>query len=390
LGGGYTYQQKMRMSLSTGRLTTAIPPDLAEQIQQQLAVQDPSVALAELSALFGDLVLAEELPDILPLLVDELVQDRTATSFGQELIDTSEGSAYLYTDTEVLPDLDLILGLGFLYLDRDAAGGSELDLFQRFLLPKVGLIWRPLSGTTLRAAWFCNVKRSFASGQTIEPTQIAGFNQLFDDPDATRSERYGFAIDQVLSPHVKGGFEMSWRDLKVPDFVTGESTNTIAYTEHDEESHRAYLYWTPTDQLALAAQYFFERFDRDPRTFLFAGVPLELTTHRAPISLSYYMPNGIFSNLTASYIDQSGLVKGFGDPDTDTPASDDFWLLDFSLGYRLPKRYGFVTFGIRNLLDQEFSFQESSFEAPGETGNKILPPAFVPERVFFGQVTLAF
>ncbi|MGH8650849.1 MAG: FecR domain-containing protein, partial [Gammaproteobacteria bacterium] len=41
LGGGYTYQQKMRMSLSTGRLTTAIPPDLAEQIQQQLAVQDP-------------------------------------------------------------------------------------------------------------------------------------------------------------------------------------------------------------------------------------------------------------------------------------------------------------------------------------------------------------
>ncbi|MGH8615371.1 MAG: hypothetical protein ACREYF_25965, partial [Gammaproteobacteria bacterium] len=390
LGGGYTYQEKIRTSLSTGQLTTAIPPDLAQQIQQQIAVQDPSVALAELSDFFGDLVLPEDLPDILPPLVDDLVQDRTAPSFDQELTDTSEGSAYLYTDTEVLPDLDLILGLAFLYLDRDTAGGSELDLFQRFLLPKVGLIWRPLSGTTLRAAWFRNVKRSFASGQTIEPTQIAGFNQLFDDPDATRSERYGFATDQVFSPRVKGGFEMSWLDLKVPGFFTGELTNAIAYTEHEEESHRAYLYWTPTDQLALAAEYFFERFDRDPRTFLFAGVPLELTTHRAPISLHYYMPTGIFSSLTASYINQSGLVRGFGDPDTDTPASDNFWLVDFSLGYRLPKRYGLVTFGIRNLFDQKFSFQESKFEALGETGSEILPPTFVPERIFFGQITLAF
>ena len=53
--------------------------------------------------------------------------------------------------------------------------------------PKVGATWSLKSGTTLRAAWFKTLKRTLITDQTLEPTQVAGFNQFFDDPSATQS-----------------------------------------------------------------------------------------------------------------------------------------------------------------------------------------------------------
>ena len=62
--------------------------------------------------------------------------------------------------------------------------------------PKAGLSWSLKSGTTLRAAWFKTLKRTLVTDQTLEPTQVSGFNQFFDDPSATESEVWGAAIDQ--------------------------------------------------------------------------------------------------------------------------------------------------------------------------------------------------
>ena len=70
-----------------------------------------------------------------------------------------------------------------------------------------------MPSTTLRAAAFRVLKRFFVTNQTLEPTQLAGFNQFFDDLDGTDSTRYGFGLDQRFSPDLYGGFELSWRDL---------------------------------------------------------------------------------------------------------------------------------------------------------------------------------
>ena len=39
-------------------------------------------------------------------------------------------------------------------------------------------------------------------------------------------------------------------------------------------------------------------------------------------------------------------------------AADQFWLVDAAINYRLPKRYGFVTVGAKNLFDEEFDYFE--------------------------------
>jgi hypothetical protein len=74
----------------------------------------------------------------------------------------------------------------------------------------------------------------------------------------------------------------------------------------------------------------------------------------------------------------------------ESEASDRFWLTDLSLGYRLPKRFGLVTFGIKNLFDEGIQFQELSPNVIGDIEGELVPPLFVPERVLFGQLTLAF
>ena len=82
--------------------------------------------------------------------------------------------------------------------------------------PKFGITWKPIPGTTLRAAVFRTLKRTLITDQTLEPTQVAGFNQFFDDTNATEAWRYGGAIDQKFTKDLFGGVEFSKRDLKVP------------------------------------------------------------------------------------------------------------------------------------------------------------------------------
>ena len=57
---------------------------------------------------------------------------------------------------------------------------------------------------------------------------------------------------------------------------------------------------------------------------------------------------------------------------------DNFWIVDVSLGYRLPKRYGIVSLGVLNLLDEEFKFQDTD---PAQ-------PLIPPERTALLRFTL--
>ena len=62
-----------------------------------------------------------------------------------------------------------------------------------------------------------------------------------------------------------------------------------------------------------------------------------------------------------------------------TPGSSEFWLVDATFSYRLPKRYGFLSVGVTNLFDEEFEY----FEV--DPANVTIQPA----RSIFARVTLA-
>ena len=65
--------------------------------------------------------------------------------------------------------------------------------------------------------------------------------------------------------------------------------------------------------------------------------------------------------------------------------SDDFFLLDAAVGYRLPKRFGVVSLEVTNLLDKSFEYQDDSYrEAQGQPS---VGPYF-PQRQFLARLTL--
>ncbi|MDQ3774176.1 MAG: TonB-dependent receptor, partial [Pseudomonadota bacterium] len=285
--------------------------------------------------------------------------------------DLQHFNAYAYADVNLLRDVTATLGLSL-----DSLRGDE-DVDKDQVNPKFGITWTPFAGTTLRAAAFSVLKRTLITDQTIEPTQVAGFNQFFDDANLTEAWRYGGAIDQKFTGSLFGGVELSKRDLTVPGLLDlSDPLNPVNRdADWNEYLGRAYLFWTPHPWLALRAQYLFERFERD-----LIG-PTELDTQRVPLGIGFFHPSELSASLMATYWNQDGMFTPFIDPTVPLRSgSDEFWIVDAAISYRLPKRYGFISVGATNLFDEEFNFFEVDFDNP----------TIQPTRTVFARVTLAF
>ncbi|MGQ0593053.1 MAG: tetratricopeptide repeat protein [Gammaproteobacteria bacterium] len=285
--------------------------------------------------------------------------------------DLEHFNAYAYAYVNLPKDVTAMLGLSF-----DSLSGDE-DIDKNPINPKFGITWSPFAGTTLRVAAFRVLKRTLITDQTLEPTQVAGFNQFFDDFDLTEAWRYGGAIDQTLTSSLFGGVEFSKRDLTVPNLLDVEDPFNPVIRDGDWNEYlgRAYVFWTPHRWLALSAQYIFERFERE-----LVG-PTDLDTQRIPLGIKFFHPSGLSAALTATYWEQDGMFEDFLDPTLPSrSASDEFWTVDAAISYRLPKRYGFISIGAANLFDEELNFFEVDFDNP----------TIQPTRAVFARITLAF
>jgi tetratricopeptide (TPR) repeat protein len=285
--------------------------------------------------------------------------------------DLKHVNTYVYSYLNPLRNLTLTLGASGDFTDGESPDVGRRQQFN----PKFGITWNPLPDTTIRAAAFRVLKRTLITDQTVEPTQVAGFNQFFDDTNGTSAWLYGIAVDQKFSKEFFGGSEFTHRDLNSP-FVQSNTiagTTTLVKQDIQEDLSRVYLFWTPHPWWALRAEYQFEHFRSDGLTDL----PQRLQTHRVPVGFSFFHPSGFSASLNATYINQAGrfvLLNG-----TDRNGSQDFWTLDAAINYRLPNRYGIITFGATNLTDRKFKFFDRDFNNP----------SIQPNRMLFGKITLA-
>ncbi|HWC01385.1 MAG TPA: tetratricopeptide repeat protein [Methylomirabilota bacterium] len=297
--------------------------------------------------------------------------DGTDSALGD--FETRHGNVYAYPQVHLPWNVDLTLGASV-----DVLSSSLRDTTQ--FNPKLGVIWNPVPETTFRAAAFRTLEKPLFSGRSIEPTQVAGFNQLFDDAGlGADSWRYGVAWDQRLPRSVYVGVEASRRDSTVPFDTFDLDTGIAGKAEADWREYlvRTYAYWAVTRQIALSVEYLYERLDREPENSGVARV-VESDTHRVPLSLAFFHPLGFQARVTGTYVNQSGQ---FGDAFSGVESgSDQFWVLDASIGYRLPKRFGLITLEGRNLLDHRFHYNGPDFGSP----------PFYPERLILLRVTLAF
>jgi outer membrane receptor protein involved in Fe transport len=290
--------------------------------------------------------------------------------------DIRHTNLYLYSSIRYPESVTWTIGASG---DFFAGGIVDRDQFN----PKVGVTWNPLPDTTIRAAAFRVLKRLLINDQTLEPTQVAGFNQFFDDAEGTRAWNYGVAVDRKFSPKAYGGMEYVWRNLEVPFTSTlvlpppAAPVTTTGMTDWRERQGRGYLYWTPDDRIALSAEYQYEEIDRDREFAVFLE---QVKTHRVPLGAAFFHPCGFFSRLNGTWYHQEGSFNLQGSPpDAFVPGSDSFWVVNASIGYRLPGRYGILSLEVRNLFDEAFRYEDTDPASP----------VLQPERAVFLQATIA-
>jgi tetratricopeptide (TPR) repeat protein len=309
---------------------------------------------------------------------DLLTEIRDFSSLGipsppPELIDQDieQSNAYLY-NTFTFSSSALLLGAS--YDSVDQKNGINQDQFN----PKLGLSWDIHPRILLRLATFRTLRREFIQNQTLEPTQIAGFNQLFTNQLGTEAWRYGLGLDYVVNTDLKIGVELSKRN--VTRFFRKNAT--IQGENQEENLHRAYLYWTLWQHTALSTEYQFEDFERD---FIPGKAnpdrPAALTTQRLPIAVHFFHGSGVYARWQTTYVDQV-ITLVISDAGTKR-LQDNFWISDAVLGYRLAKRKGLVELVARNLTGENIRYHSLY---PG-SGVPLTSP-FYPEAAFFMTVQL--
>jgi hypothetical protein len=290
--------------------------------------------------------------------------------------DVTNANGYLYANLQLPMPVLWTFGLAF-----ESSQGSLRD--RERINPKAGVTWQLTSDTTLRAAVVKKLNRNLLNDQTLEPTQVAGFNQFFQDTVGADMLRYGAALDHRFSKRLFGGVEGSRREIDSLYNWLDVTTFETSVRESDwyENLARAYLYWAPVEWLAARVEYRYETFERsmeDPGDEWIK----DLETHVLPLGIKLYCPMGTIFSATTTYVEQNGDVveSDLANNLFTVNESDHFWITDLSIGYRLPRRYGLVSLAVRNLFNESFSYQDMD-DAVTE---------FYPERTVLGKLSFSF
>ena len=297
----------------------------------------------------------------------------TFTDFGFSLppldAEITHTNAWAYVTAIPLENVRITLGASFDSYRSDI----ERDQFN----PKLGLTWDITPGSVLRIAYFESLKRTFIGGQTIEPTQVAGFNQLFDDINATRAKRWGVAFDQKVGGRIFTGVEWAKRELRVPALSAGPPITQIE-EGWTEELSRAYADWIATDRISISFGLQWERLTR-PTVFSSNQNFSDLDLFRVPLEIRYSDPSGMLALLRTSLVRETGhfletnMFTVFGGDET-------FAVVDAGIGWRIPGRSIVGMLEVKNLFDSRFRFQDT------DPTN----PTIIPRRLVMARITVSF
>lgn len=292
---------------------------------------------------------ADRIDDVNLSIDDSLIGNLLAVQ-SQETLPSKHPRGYAYLTIRSAVPLTWTLGASYDKFEQDAYEDTGFN-------PKLGVQWDASSALRLRAAAFQVVKPALVSNRTLEPTQVAGFNQLFDDINGTQSRRYAVGLDLRASRTTKAGAEFSYRSLDEPllDPVAGSWITE----DRAENWHRLYLDWTPTTRIAVHTELVYDRYHSASGIATeFNNLPEHVATWSLPVGVSYFDPTGYFAGLGVTGVDQSVQRSAAA---TQASGDDRFAVVDASVGYRLSKRRGVLSLAVRNLFDTEFLYQDDSY-----------------------------
>jgi len=288
-------------------------------------------------------------------------------------------ASYLYTYWHLPYRVELELG---------ASSGKQdnINVFsQQQTDHKFGLRWEAIPGGTLRIASFNSVNDTFISNTLLEPTQVAGFHQYYNDTFGSRIYLRGVAWDHRWNSNVAWGIEASSRDLQVPAGAD--------YAQWDERQSRAYVNWAlpgavlkrilPGTEGSLTISYDHTHLLRDTPSFIGSEKISDYRLRQLRLGLTLNHGSGWTFNASLSRVQTQALFQVFAlDFSTLKVSTEDRFLsADAVLTYRLPNKWGQISVGALNLSNRR-GFQYLELDPQN--------PRYASERLVYGRLQLSF
>lgn len=312
----------------------------------------------------------------------DLSGETIAGSFPDLTGDDTFSNGYVYAKLGNLRSLDITAGASYedvaspigLLPPRDyAVTPGEVEYKDTRVSGKVGLNAYLSSGTTLRAAAYNRLSPAIGRLQTLEPTQVAGFNQFYSDTGGTWSRNYGVGVDQTFARNIFGGLSLLRRHLDIPEAACatpdpdfgciGQQVTQVDQRNSDDWLGSAYVNGTVARRVAMTAEYAYEQ-----RDFNFTQVNQTgqfedfMKTQRLRPEVRVFFPSGLYFGARGTMYRQS--IDQFDSlaSSARTNVDSNFWLGDLQVGYNLPHRWGSVSLDALNITDREFVLYRSSLE----------------------------
>ncbi len=292
--------------------------------------------------------------------------NRELTSVGDSSIHSSD--FYIYPTIHASKYLDINTGVTYTDLEleaSDTAPFAEETESRSKWSPKLGATVYATSDLTLRAAYFEGLRKSaLEDSGTLEPTLVGGFNQVYTDFTGAESESIGLGADYKLAKSTYVGIETVLRDVDI-DFDVVESFITVDIDQgqisslgavtglgalnYDQQYVTAYLYQILSERWVASLDYNYYRSE-----LTIPDLNQDVALHKTKGSIRYFDPSGWFAFSDLTHRDQNRINSFF-----EEEGSSQFWIIDAGVGYRFPKRQGSILIKVNNVLDQDFTYDQS-------------------------------
>ena len=302
-------------------------------------------------------------------LIDPSCDPAPSTDHGRN----NHTNTYLYETVTIARRLDVTVGASFEDFTSKLITRGQIN-------PKLGASFLLTDNIQLRGGAFRTLTRRAIANQSLEPTQLAGFNQFYPDPDGTRAWQYGVGLDLKYPQYVYAGAEAVYRDVRFS--LENVGFGQLTFQKHHETLIHAYAYKSIGKFISIGADYGDESFDHDIAFQI--GDFTALNTRSLRVTAGAYLPSGWSLTLRPRLMQQSGAFAN-GNPNFHLNTNDKFILADAEIGYRLPGRFGKVSIVGLNLLDKRFRYQDS---LPTRTDFPTTPQ-LSPERQVFLRLSVS-
>ena len=278
------------------------------------------------------------------------------------------GDIYSYSNIKLTPWLSTSLGASWTqvrYETSEVPPFDGLTVERERLNPKFGVILTPTGSTTIRSAYFEELRKSsLEDNSSIEPSLVGGINQRFTDFSGARSRNIGLGIDQKFSSGTYFGVEALRRHV-VDDIASNLSNAILNYDtltqsttvlsgdlvelHKNEDSLHSYLYQVIGQRVAASLEHDWFSFERTS-----VDVPQDVDLQRVRAEVRYFDRSGFYPFVQAIFRSQDRQSSDFL-----SDGRDNFTTVDAGLGYKLPHRRGNIVLKIENIFDQDFEYDQS-------------------------------